>query len=518
MRGGRAPSIADSRWAHWPRGVLAVGPAGLLALAALVVVAARAGVPQDVTLPDWWGNWPHRQPGALHGWVAAGIVLVGALCATWVVLARELLRPRPAVADPARAEPDRRRPGVPLLAGIAGVWSLPLLLTGPLGSLDVQSYAAIGRLATLGYDPYVITPGWLGGGYGAAVDPMWRWTPTPYGPLQVRLLRELVHISGEHVGVAVLLIRAVAVLGAVGAVALAVRVATPADRVAVFVLVGLNPVLLLHVVSGAHLDVLVGGLAVLVVALTRAGRPALAMALAVLATFLKLPGAVLVAFVLLDLVRAGRETGRPGTVLRTVGAGLGAVGLVLVLCPDPFGWTAALGVPGISRNGTAPSTWTSYLVAVLTGHTSGAGLTLAFAVGRGLTALVGAVAACLLLWHATSGSRATAFRGVGWALVVLALTAPALYPWYLCWGLFAAALGSGIRGRVVLMGLSCALCLAACASDGTGVLITWSVVLFAVVGWCAWVGWDLVTGRSRGAGRPAVPSARSRAAAEMRAS
>ncbi|HEV7212029.1 MAG TPA: polyprenol phosphomannose-dependent alpha 1,6 mannosyltransferase MptB [Blastococcus sp.] len=518
MHGGQAPSIGVPRWAHWPRAVLTVGPAGLLVLVALAVVAARAGVPQDVTLPDWWGRWPHRQPGALHGWVAAGIVLVGVLCAAWVVLARRLLRPRDTATDTARAVPARRRVGVPALAGIAAAWSLPLLLTGPLGSLDVQSYAAIGRLATLGYDPYVTPPGWLGGAYGAAVDPMWRWTPTPYGPLQVRLLRELVRVSGEHVGVAVLLIRAVAVLGAVGAVALAVRAASPADRVAVFVLTGLNPVLLLHVVSGAHLDVLVGGLAVLVVALTRSGRPALAMALAVGATFLKLPGAVLVAFVLVDLVRAGPRTARPGAVLRTVGGGLGAVGLVLVLCPDPFGWTAALGVPGISRNGTAPSTWTSYLVAVLTGHMSGAGLSVAFTVGRGMTALVGAVAAGLLLWHATSGTRAAAFRGVGWALVVLALTAPALYPWYLCWGLFAAALGSGIRGRVLLMVLSCALCVAACASDGTVVLVTWTVVLFAVVGWTVWVARGLVTGRSLVTGRPAVASARSRAAAQMRAS
>jgi len=517
MRGGRAPSVAESRWAHMPRAVLTVGPVGLLVLVALVVVAARAGVPQDVTLPDWWGGWPHRRPGALHGWVAAGIVLVGALCAAWIVLARQLLRPLGTPADTVGAASVRRRPGVPALAGMAGLWSLPLLFTGPLGSLDVQSYAAIGRLATLGYDPYVITPGWLGGGYGAAVDPMWRWTPTPYGPLQIRLLRELVRISGEHVGVAVLLIRAVAVLGAVTSVVLAVRAASPADRVAVLVVTGLNPVLLLHVVSGAHLDVLVGGLAVLVVALTRSGRPALAMALAVVATFLKLPGAVLVAFVLLDLVRAGPETARRGTLLRTVGSGLGAVGLVVVLCPDPLGWTAALGVPGMSRNGTAPSTWTSYLVAVLTGHTSGAGLSLAFAVGRGLTATVGAAAACLLLWHATSGSRASAFRGVGWALVVLALTAPALYPWYLCWGLFAAALGSGLRGRVLLMVLSCALCVASCASDGTGVLITWAVVLLAVVGWGAWVGQGLVTGRSPGTGRAAVPSARARAAAQMRA-
>jgi hypothetical protein len=437
-------------------------------------------------------------------------------------LARSLLVPRNAVPDPAGPETtldpgrDRLRPAVPMLAVVAGLWSFPLLVSGPMGSLDVQSYAAIGRLATLGLDPYVATPGWLTGRFAAAVDPMWRWTPTPYGPLQVALLRNLVGVAGDHVGPAVLLIRAVAVLGAVCAVALAVRAASTTDRVAVLVVTGLNPVVLVHVVSGAHLDVLIGALAVLVVGLTRSGRPAAAVAVAVVAASLKLPGAVLVGFVVLDLVRARPGVARPGTVLRVVGSGVATLALVAVLCPDPFGWTSALGVPGMSRNGTAPATWVSYLVAGLTPHGSGEGLTFAFTIGRSMTGLVGIVAGCFLLWKATSGSRAAAFRGVGWALVVLALTAPALYPWYLTWGLFAVAVGSGVRGRVVVMGLSCVLCLAAAAGDGAGILATWAVVLILVLGWTGWVGRDLLTGRSGDTGeRLPVATAASRTGAGL---
>ena len=59
-----------------------------------------------------------------------------------------------------------------------------------------------------------------------------------------------------------------------------------------------------------------------------------------------------------------------------------------------------------------------------------------------------------LLWSATSGSTRQAFRGVGWALIALAATGPAFYPWYLAWGLFATAVGSGPRGRFALAGLS----------------------------------------------------------------
>jgi hypothetical protein len=484
-----------------------------------VIASAQAGVPQAVSLPDWWGGWPHRQPGELRGWVALGIVLLGAQCALWVWLARRLLRPREAEVDRAdvdggSAEQVWRRWGVRALLGIAGLWALPLLATGPMGSLDVQSYAAVGRLAALGLDPYRATPGVLTDGFVAAVDPMWRWTPTPYGPLQVALLRGLVLVAGHQVGVAVLLIRLAAVLGAACAIWFTLRASCRADRVAVLLVTALNPVLVVHVVSGAHLDVLIGALAVIGVGLSRSGHPAIAMPLAVVAASLKLPGAVLVAFVLLDTLRAGPGVARPGAVLRAVSSGLGTVGLVVALCPDPFGWVSALGVPGMSRNGTAPSTWIAYLVAAVTGRTTEHGLTGAFAVGRIMTATVGAALVCLLLWKATSGSRSTAFRGVGWALVSLALTAPAVYPWYLTWGLFAAAVGSGGRGRVALMGLSCTLCLAPAAGEGTVVLLTWAVVQLAVLGWTLWAGWDLLAAQSRdSAGRPPRPFPDTRAGA-----
>ena len=524
MLGVQARSGAGSRWSGWPRSVLIAGPLGLLILVGLVIVVARAGVPQAVSLPHWWGGWRHREQGQLHGWVAAGIVLLGAHCALWVWMVWRSLRPRTAEIDRPgldsdHEDPVRRRRRVPALAGLAAVWALPLLVTGPMGSLDVQSYAAVGKLAALGLDPYEATPGWLSDQFVAAVDPMWRWTPTPYGPLQVALLRELVHVAGTDVALAVLLIRIVAVLGAVCAVAFALRAASRADRVAVLVVTGLNPVLLIHVVSGAHLDVLVGALAVLVVVLARSGRHASAMALAVVALAVKLPGAVLVAFVLLDLLRAGPGVARRGAFLRLAGSGLGVLGLVTVLCRNPFGWLAALGVPGISRNATAPSTWVSYVVAAVTGHSSADDLTFAFSIGRTITALVGALAVCLLLWKATSGTRAAAFRGVGWALVVLALSAPALYPWYLVWGLFAAAVGSGVRGRVMLMGLSCALCLLATGGDGTSVIITWALVLLAVLGWTIWVGRELLTNRSHdSAGQPPLPVSPTRADAGMPAS
>jgi hypothetical protein len=479
------PGLAEQLWQRH-RGVVPVAGAGLALTAGTAVVAAFAGVPQSVTLPHWLGPWPQRMPGQLTGWVAAGILLLGALCLLWTWLAAPLLAPGLFGAG--------ARPGGPLggmrartLALVAGAWSLPFLVAGPIGSLDVQSYAAIGRLAASGLNPYQVSPSWLTDSYGAAVDPLWRWTPTPYGPLQVAAFRGAAMLAGHHVGLAVLLLRAMAVLGAVAAVALAMRATPASGRAPLFVVTALSPVVLIHVVSGAHSDVFVGALAVLVVVLARADRPALAMVAAVLACALKLPGTVLVAFVLLDLLRRAPQSERARSLGRAVGAGLAVVAAIVAVCPDPFGWVPALRVPGIVRNGSAPSTWTSYVLGALTGHLSGQPLDHSFTVGRAFVAVVGVAVVVALLWRATSGPRGAAFHGLGWALIVLALSGPSLYPWYLTWGLFAAAAGSGPRGRLALIGLGSVTCLFSAMSPSTLPVVAWLVAMAGVLAFTGWV-------------------------------
>jgi hypothetical protein len=42
-------------------------------------------------------------------------------------------------------------------------------------------------------------------------------------------------------------------------------------------------------------------------------------------------------------------------------------------------------------------------------------------------------------------------RCVGWALLVVAISSPVVYGWYLAWGLFAAAIGSWPRERAALV-------------------------------------------------------------------
>lgn len=476
MDGFRVIPGPARRWAeHAPTAALALAGAGGTALVvAVAAAAARAGVPQRVSLPDWWGRWPTGDESR-PGWAAVTTAALAALCVVWAVLARAWLRHDGPVPRPRT------------VALLAACWALPLLPAGPMGSLDVTSYAAVGRLAAIGLDPYTFGPAVLSGAYAAAVSPTWLWTPTPYGPVQVAVLQAVADTAGTHVGLAVFLIRFVAVAGLAAAAALAVRAAPSDERTAVLMLVALNPLLLVHVVSGAHLDVLVGALAVLVVLLTRADRHVAAMVAAVIALQVKLPGAVLVAYVALDVVRRSPRAVRRGWLAGIVGVGALTAAATWMAFPNAFGWLGSLGVPGTIRSGIAPSTWVSYAVAAVTGGLDEHGLAVATTVGRVLVAAVGAALVGRLLWRAAGGDAQAAFAGVGWALIALSFAGPVMYPWYLTWGLFAAAVGSGTRGRLALLGLSTALVLASSSMGGAaGVLV--ALVGLAAVGAVVWRG------------------------------
>jgi hypothetical protein len=63
--------------------------------------------------------------------------------------------------------------------------------------------------------------------------------------------------------------------------------------------------------------------------------------------------------------------------------------------------------------------------------------------------------------------------------------------------LFAAAVGSGSRGRLALVGLGSATCLAAALGQGWLVLAAWLVVMVSVLGFTGWIALPHLTGRPR---------------------
>jgi len=94
------------------------------------------------------------------------------------------------------------------------LWSVPLVLAPPLASRDVYAYAASGEVAAAGFDPYEVGPNVLGADAPvvAVVDPQWRDSPSPYGPLFVGVAAAVARAS-SGVAVSVLLLRVLALAG-----------------------------------------------------------------------------------------------------------------------------------------------------------------------------------------------------------------------------------------------------------------------------------------------------------------
>ena len=159
---------------------------------------------------------------------------------------------------------------------IAVIWSLPFLVGPPLGSRDVYAYGAQGRLAAEGIDVFSEGPSALGDSpVLEPVDPLYLDAPVVYGPVFVALSSQLAELTGDGLVVSVLAYRMVAVLSlTVAAIAvLDLARSMGRNRSDAMVLTVANPLVLLHLVSGAHNEALM--LAFLMSGLALGTRPRL---------------------------------------------------------------------------------------------------------------------------------------------------------------------------------------------------------------------------------------------------
>ncbi|MBQ1025495.1 polyprenol phosphomannose-dependent alpha 1,6 mannosyltransferase MptB [Micromonospora sp. C95] len=284
----------------------------------------------------------------------------------------------------------------------AGWWTLPLLVTAPLGSRDVYSYACQGWIYADGGDPYATGVAAAGCPWVEAVAPVWRDTPAPYGPFFVLLAALAVTLGGGLVGT-VLLLRMLALAGVLAAAAclpgLARAAGVPPRRATWLVLA--CPLVGVHLVAGAHNDAVMLGLLLpaLLVLVRRPGRSGATSAGSSAGSSapggsvprppessrlgsLRSVGVLLVAGVLLGLAVSVKATavvvlpfaalaavpGRPvvRTLLRDGGVlAVGAVGGLLVLSwltGLGFGWLGGLGHSGDTVQWTSPPTAVGMLV------------------------------------------------------------------------------------------------------------------------------------------------------------
>jgi hypothetical protein len=140
-------------------------------------------------------------------------------------------------------------------AAVAGMLCVP-----PLGTTDPLNYAAFGRMAALGLDPYRVTPLGLAQrgdpvGHLALAEP-WLHFPSVYGPLVTGTEWAASVIGGTSMLRTVWLLAVLngAAFLATGALLLRLAGSDPARRVRSQLLWTLNPLLWWNLVAGPHVD------------------------------------------------------------------------------------------------------------------------------------------------------------------------------------------------------------------------------------------------------------------------
>jgi hypothetical protein len=304
----------------------------------------------------------------------------------------------------------------------AGIGALILLfaLAGPLLSLDVFSYITYARLgAEHGLNPYESAPADLPADPAASRVDDWRFAVSVYGP-GFTLASYPLGLVG--VSAALWSLKVVTALAALGLAVLTARIAAsrgvrPASAAA---FVALNPLVLVHVVGGAHNDALMMLLVMAGIAALLAGRAALGGASLVAGTAVKFAGAVAAPFAFVVSEQRARLA---------AGAAAAAV-LIGVATLAAFGSEAAeaFGLAGDNQSTTSYWSVPSTVARVLGIDVD----PVRFVFLAGYVALVG----WLLVWTARGADWV---RAAGWAALGLLVTTAWLVPWYVIWALPLAA-------------------------------------------------------------------------------
>jgi len=409
-----------------------VGLAGLLLTTLLIALAAASTdslLPESVRPVPQWLAGPFGSTGLDLG--NGGLVVVLIVMFASYVLA---------------AHATERLSARTVLMCIAAMHAL-VLLAPPLLSTDVFSYQFYGRMGSLyGANPY------LAGPHALALDPLfpyigakWSYTPTVYGPLFTALSYAFAPLS---IAASALTYKAIAACASLGTVALVWNAARlrGIDPVKASALVGLNPLIVVYGVGGAHNDLLMMLIVVAGVYLMLAHRERWASALTVTAAAIKLTGGLMLPFA---LASGGGRRARDRRRDVLIGAGIAAAAIAgLSFTLFGLGPTHLLGtIQKVQSEGD----WHS--IPGFIGTKLGLG-TLAHIVSWMLA--VAFVAVFLWLLRRVWRGQLDWIDAAGWTAVTLLVTASSLLPWYVAWLIPLAALASDRRlwrAALVMTGL-----------------------------------------------------------------
>jgi hypothetical protein len=425
---GSAPATGASARDAAPSRLAAI--AGTCALAGIVVATAllalgtaaapSSAVPKATAhfFPGWLAGPLHDIAFRASSGLLVALVLV--VCGCYAVA----VRCAPAL-------------GARRLWAAIGLAILAGALAPPLFSGDVFGYIGYARLDVLhGLSPYVHPPA------AAPLDAIyhlvgWPRLTTPYGPLFTLLSDALVPLG---IAGGVWALKALAALTAIATVALIWRAAPRLGRSprAAIAYYGLNPILLVFAVPGAHNEALMGMLVAAGALCVLTGREARGGLALVAAAAVKASAALVLPFALVGSRRRGRA--------------LAAIALALVLSAAVA--LSAFG-PHLSSLGGALLTQQN----LVAGHSLPSQVSKLL--GLGELALGVRIAFLVLLAGVFVLSLLRSWRGAPWldcygwtALALLAATAW-LWPWYGLWALLPASLSSSRRLRLATL-IACA--------------------------------------------------------------
>ncbi len=403
---------------------------GTLALAGLVsaitlLALGTAAAPSSFVPKSSARFFPGWLAGPLHGVAFASstsfvVAMVLAACVCYAVA----LRFAPAL-------------------GAKGLWAAIVLATlaaalaPPLFSGDVLGYIGYARLAALhGLSPYTH------GVAAAPTDPIahlvgWPRLSTPYGPLFTLSSEALAPLS---IGAALWVLKALAAITSLLTVALVWRVAplVHRSRRSSIAFYGLNPLVLLFAVAGAHNEALIGMLVLAGAAWVVSGSELRGGVALVAAGAVKASAALVLPFALIGSRRRGRA------------AAAIALALVVVAATSLI----AFG-PSLSPLGAALATQQG----LVAGHSLPSEVSKLLGLGR--LALGVRIAFLALAAGVLAAMARRCWRGASWldcygwtTLALLAATAW-LWPWYGLWALAPATLSSSRPLRLATL-VACA--------------------------------------------------------------
>jgi hypothetical protein len=330
-----------------------------------------------------------------------------------------------------------------LAARIRGRWPLAVCigaiaicgLAPPLLSADVFGYVAWGELGAHGLNPYSHASIAVG---HHAVRPflLWHHGSTPYGPLFTAATYALAPLS---VAAALWSLKAVAALCAIACVVLLWRAAELRGRPparAAFAL-GLNPLVLVYGVGGAHNDLLLEAVVLTGALAVAAGRERAGAGAFVAAAAVKASAVVALPF----LVAGSPRLRRPAVAALATGAALAVCAFALFGAP----LLNLAGALGAQQHDVAIHSFPAELARLAGG-------------GR-LPRWGHLVADALLLavvWVLLVRTRRGAdwLTNAGWAYVAVLATTAWLLPWYIAWALPFAALSPDRRLLAAVWGVT----------------------------------------------------------------